>query len=147
MKLSTEDRFEIEDLYRRYAYGFDEGDGDAWRQVFTPDGAFVRGGDFPDLVGSDELAGFVEERHAVAPKVTHHTTNILIEKTAEGAVGRAYVLALRIEDGEVHLRNAGRYDDEFVQHEGRWRIRVRRFETWLDDETYDAAFLFQKSAG
>jgi uncharacterized protein (TIGR02246 family) len=113
MKLSIEDRVEIEDLYARYGYGFDEGDGAAWAAVFTPDGSFLRDGE-PDLVGSEALSSFVEERAASAPHVTHHTTNILIEGTPGGARGKAYVIALRMDGGTMRLRNLGRYDAAFV---------------------------------
>ena len=142
MELSNEDRWEIRDLYFRYSYAFDEGDGAAWAAVFTPDGSFLRSGE-PDLVGSAALAAFVAERTALAPNVSHHPSNILIEASPDGARGKAYILALRMDGRELRLRNFGRYDDEFVKFEGAWRIAVRRFTGWLEPGTSDSAFMLE----
>jgi hypothetical protein len=146
MSLSTEDRLEIQELYARYAHCFDSEDAEGYAAVFTPDGRFVRPG-FPDLVGTDALTAFVHERHAEAPGVSHHVSNLLVEDTGGGVRGRAYVLVLRVVAGEpLILRNLGLYDDALIQVDGAWRFKIRTFTSWLEPAQIDRPFSFLDAA-
>ena len=145
MSLTVEDRLEIHELYARYAYAFDSNDGASWADVFTADGRFLRPGE-PDIVGSDALEAFVGERNAMAPGVSHHTTSITLEDAGDGARGRAYVLVLRVHEGALRLRNMGRYADELVAVDGRWRFRQREYTPWISPEMADARVSLELSA-
>jgi hypothetical protein len=146
MALSTEDRLEIHELYARYAHCFDAEDAEGYAAVFAPDGRFVRPG-LPDLVGTQALVDFVHERHAATPGVSHHVSNLLVEETAGGVRGRAYVLVLRVVAGEpLILRNLGLYDDELVQVDEAWRFNTRTFTSWLEPAQLDRPFSFLDAA-
>jgi ketosteroid isomerase-like protein len=139
MSLSVEDRLDIHDLYARYAYAFDAGDGDAWAGLFTANGRFLREGE-PDLVGRPVLRQFALDRNAAAPGVSHHTTSITVEGDGDAAHGAAYVLVLRVSDGELRLRNMGTYTDEIRRVGDQWQFARRVYRTWLSPEMVDAEF-------
>jgi hypothetical protein len=142
MALSADDRLALHELYARYAYAFDGADGDVWSALFTPDGVFV----LPDgtaVSGTDELRKFVVARSDDAPGMRHLMTNILLDESGDGALGRAYFLAFRLGgDGQFRLRNFGRYEDEFVRAGGGWLIRSRRVVAELPLELVDLPFSF-----
>lgn len=119
---------EIIDLYARYSYAFDEGDGEAVARLFTVDGKFDRAGTDP-VVGRESLAAFVNA--AAGRGMRHIVSNILVEPTDSGARGQAYVLVLLVGGSEPAA--FGRYDDEFVHTPEGWRIRVRRFTPFVSD--------------
>src|SRR5688572_20332509 len=55
--LTALDYAEIEQLYGRYAFGYDTGNGELWARAFTADGTFVLPGG-KALVGRQQLAEF-----------------------------------------------------------------------------------------
>lgn len=143
MPLDPGQRAEIHELYARYAHSFDAGDGEGYAAVFTDDGVFSLGAE-RDVRGAVELAAFVGERGDATPGITHHTTNILLDETADGVRGAAYVIVLRTSPGEpLRFRNMGRYDDDIVrQPDGTWRFRRRVFTSWLAPEDLDRPIAF-----
>jgi uncharacterized protein (TIGR02246 family) len=56
--LSYEDRVAIDALLAGYAYAFDTGDGEAFADLFTPDGSFVNLG-VATMTGREALVEFV----------------------------------------------------------------------------------------
>jgi uncharacterized protein (TIGR02246 family) len=137
MTLTSDDRWEINDLYARYAFGWDDADGQAFAAVFTPDGVFHRPED-PPLVGRAEIAAFVAERAQIQPGIRHFTTNIVIEGDQDDtARGTAYVIALRIADDNVRIRAVGRYHDLLRRLDEGWRIADRKLELWLPRDLWD----------
>jgi hypothetical protein len=52
--LTAQDHIDIQQLYAAYNNAFDEGNGEAYAQLFTPDGMFN------DLAGRDALVAFVK---------------------------------------------------------------------------------------
>jgi hypothetical protein len=138
MMLSPQDRIEINDLYARYAYAFDSNSAQQWGELFTPEGVFRLEG-FGDISGRAAIEAFARERNAVAPNVSHHTTNVVVEETANGVLGRAYVLALRIDGEQLRIRNLGAYRDTLEKFAGSWRFALRHFSSWLDPDLVDAA--------
>jgi 3-phenylpropionate/cinnamic acid dioxygenase small subunit len=146
MSLTSEDRATLHDLYARYAYAFDGADADAWAGLFAAEGRFLPPG-VPDVVGTDALRAFVAARSADAPGMRHLMSNVLVESTDSGAQGSAYFLCFRLDpDGTFRLRNFGRYDDEFVQEDGAWKIASRRVVSELAAGLVDAPFAFDASS-
>lgn len=127
--LSFENYFEIRNLYARYAFTFDRGEGDAWAELFVPDGKMIMGAQ--ELAGRAELGAFVEERYERFPNMRHYTTNVELEADGDGVRGRAYVLVLRIEGETLQLRTMGEYEDELVHDGERWRFAVRRYDACM----------------
>jgi len=129
--LTALDYAEIQQLYGRYAFGYDTGNGELWANAFTADGTFVLPGG-KTLAGRQQLAEF-----AAAPgsnkgptNVFHVNSNITIEPSREGATGTAYVLLVNIgESGKPStLTGGGIYRDEFVKTSDGWRIKKRIYQ-------------------
>jgi uncharacterized protein (TIGR02246 family) len=129
--LTALDYAEIQQLYGRYAVGYDSGNGEMWAGVFTPDGTFELPGG-KTLAGRKQLAEF-----AAAPgnnkgptNVFHVNSNITIEPSADGATGVAYVMLVNIgESGKPSaLTGGGIYRDVFVKTAEGWRIKKRVFQ-------------------
>jgi limonene-1,2-epoxide hydrolase len=126
-------RQEINDLYARYSLTFDNGDGTEFARLFTEDGQFVRSGVAP-VQGSAALAEFARTAAARSPGTRHFVSNILIEPSDEGAVGTAYVLALRIGSTVLRLVSMGRYEDVFIRTAQGWRFSKREFSAFTPPE-------------
>jgi hypothetical protein len=140
--LSIEDRFELHELCARYAHAFDSGDAETWSALFAPDGRFVLPDGTP-ISGRGPLREFVLTRTAETPGMRHLISNILVEESGSGARGVAYFYALRFgDDGQLRLRNIGRYMDEYVRDDGRWLFGSRQVVQELSPGLVDAPFAF-----
>ena len=129
--LTALDYIEIQQLYGRYAIGYDTGNGGLWASAFTADGTFVLPGG-KILSGRQQLTDF-----AAAPgnnkgptNVFHSNSNITIEPSRDGATGTSYVLLVNIgESGKPSaLTGGGIYRDEFVKTSEGWRIKKRVYQ-------------------
>jgi hypothetical protein len=129
--LTALDYIEIQQLYGRYAIGYDTGNGEMWAKAFTADGTFVLPGG-KMLTGRQQLADF-----AAAPgnnkgptNVFHVNSNITIEPSAEGATATSYVVLVNIGEGgkPSALTGGGIYRDEFVKTSEGWRIKKRIYQ-------------------
>jgi SnoaL-like domain len=129
--LTALDYAEIQQLYGRYAIGYDTGNGEMWAQAFTSDGTFMLPGG-KSLAGRKQLAEF-----AAAPgsnkgptNVFHVNSNTTIEPTPEGAKGTAYVVLVNIgaNGAPSTLTGGGIYRDEFVKTAEGWRIKKRIYQ-------------------
>lgn len=142
MSISPADRLEIHELYARYAVHFDGGDAQAWADLFSERGRFLLEGQ-PYVEGRKALAAFARERIAGTPGIRHITTNVVIDETADGVVGQAYVLVLCKVPGEpLRLRTLGAYVDELVPDGEGWRFQSRRFTPWILPDEAGRAFVF-----
>jgi uncharacterized protein (TIGR02246 family) len=143
-RLTAEDRFEIYELYARYAHCYDFGRADELAALFTADGSFVRPG-LDRLQGREAIREYVAERTAAAPGCIHQTGNIYLEGREDGSVrGHAYAVVMRLAPGDVlRCRNLGFYDDEIVSTDGGWRFARRDYGSWADSTTVDAPFAFE----
>lgn len=130
MKLSTEDRLEILDLYARYSWTFDERRAGEWAALFVEDGAFVIVGG-PRVDGRAGLEAFADKMSKRYPGIRHLVTGITVEAEGEGARGRAYVVAV-VPDGNGGFRDLeqGSYEDRFVSGPEGWRFHTRTFTDW-----------------
>ena len=129
--LTALDYQEIQQLYGRYAIGYDTGNGELWARAFTADGTFVLPGG-KTLDGRQQLAEF-----AAAPgndkgptNVFHVNSNITIEPSREGATATAYVLLVNLgANGKPStLTGGGIYRDQFVKTSEGWRIKKRIYQ-------------------
>lgn len=126
--LTSLDYIEIQQLAIRYAYGLDTAadNGYLYANVFTEDGEFI-GRQTPFTKGRDALARVARSVRKGNPRfVRHFITNHEIRPSAEGAVGRVYLLVADVEEGEpssVYI--GGRYEDVYVKTAEGWRIKRR----------------------
>lgn len=131
-------------LYAHYAHAFDLNNAGEWAQLFTPDGVFRLEG-YGEVVVRGALIEFVLSRNGSTPEISHHTTNVVAVGTSEGADGRAYAFALRIDEENIRIRNVGGYVDKLVMHEGKWRFSLRHFSSWLVPGLVDASIATRNS--
>jgi len=128
--LTPLDYLEIRQLVARYAYAVDTGaeNGDVYASLFSPDGAFAdRTG--RETKGRDALAALARRNTRGQQSAFHFIVNHVIEPSPEGAVGKQYLLQLRIGDGERpnDVFGGGHYDDVYVKTPGGWRFKRRQF--------------------
>jgi ketosteroid isomerase-like protein len=133
--LSAEDRLDIQDLIARYAWALDTADEAGFVDCFAKDGELVwEVFETPAAWrGHEALARFIaffRSRPESAGR-QHHVSNIVLEPSDEGAVGRCYVaVALRQGDGPHRLNVMGWYEDRYVCEDGRWKIAQRVIRDW-----------------
>ena len=142
-ELSPADYIEINQLYSKYSYALDTGDGPGRAATFTPDGYFKAAinnhvPDSPQQM-SERTTRFGNQGRR------HLMMNVTITPTAEGAAGRAYAVILGPSKGEADDRalegKSGFYVDTLVNTKDGWRFKTREF--WRDN---DADSPFRKGA-
>ena len=129
--LTALDYAEIQQLYSRYAFGHDTttDDGGMYARSFTEDGVFdvtnPPGDQGAPVRGREQLKAFAKGFGARLDAPYHYATNILIEPTAEGVMGAAYVITVgKAEDG---IRLKGVFHDQLVKTPDGWRFKKRTF--------------------
>jgi hypothetical protein len=129
-RLAPADYIEIRQLVARYAYAVDTGadNGNVYASLFAPDGAFAdRMG--RETKGRDALAALARRNTRGPQSAFHFIVNHVIEPTSEGAVGKEYLLQLRIGEGERpnDIFGGGHYEDVYVKTPDGWRFKRRQF--------------------
>jgi hypothetical protein len=128
--LTALDYAEIQQLYGRYAIGFDSGNGEMFARAFASDATFQAPNNV--IAGRDKLAEFAARPRADKgpTNVRHVVASTTIEPSAEGATGTAYVLLVTIgESGKAStLTGGGIYRDTFVKTAEGWRIKTRTYQ-------------------
>jgi len=126
------DREQIEALIFGYADLIDAGDFDGLGRLFAD--AELRFAGFDEFrAGHDEVRSLYEATtrryEDGTPKSKHLVTNVVVEvdQDAGTATGRSYFTVLQAVPGALVLQPviAGRYHDEFMRVEGRWRFSSR----------------------
>lgn len=128
--LTALDYAEIQQLYGRYAIGFDTGSGEMFAQAFTRDGVFQTPN--ATMEGYEKLAEFGSRPNATKgpTNVFHVVSNVTIAPSPEGATGTAYVLLVNLgKTGQASsLAGGGIYHDVFVKGPEGWRIKKRVYQ-------------------
>jgi hypothetical protein len=139
--LTAMDYVQIRQLVARYAYALDTGgnNGYDFADLFTPDGAFVD----PNAKGREQLAALARGDRMGPLNTTHYAMNLVIEPTADGAIGRQYVTEFNFDDnvpplgkrtqwevvgdkrGDL-LKDGGQYKDVYVKTAKGWRFKSRQ---------------------
>jgi 3-phenylpropionate/cinnamic acid dioxygenase small subunit len=131
-----EDEAAIRDTLYAYGSALDYGDRDQFLDCFTADADYVvamrigSSGAFA-FSGRDELGAYFDgHTHAPAAWHKHVTTNATVTVNGNAAWATSYFLRVdaRAEAGPATVLASGRYRDELVRDEGRWRIRSRTCE-------------------
>jgi hypothetical protein len=123
--LSVEDRSAIAEIIASYCHALDLGRWDEFRTFFVEDCTLDFGRLMGVFEGSEGVQRFTEIMAGLGLFMRHFTTNIVIRGDGERARVESYVLAITGPSGG-RAQTTGRYEDEFVKVDGRWRIRVRR---------------------
>jgi SnoaL-like domain len=128
--LTPTDYLEIRQLVARYAYAVDTGadNGNVYALLFAPDGTFAdRMG--RETKGRDALAALARRNTRGPQSAFHFIVNHVIEPTGDGAVGKEYLLQLRLGEGERpnDVFGGGHYEDIYVKTTDGWRFKRRQF--------------------
>lgn len=128
--LTAADYLEIKQLVARYAYAVDSGaeGGAVYAGLFAPDGAFAdRMG--RETRGKEALMALAKRNTRGPQSAFHFIVNHVIEPSPEGAVGKEYLVQMRIGDGERpnDIFGGGHYDDIYVKTPDGWRFKRRQF--------------------
>ena len=123
--LSTDDRLAIAEIIARYCWAIDQRDWTGFTDMFTEDCRLDFGNVMGVFEGADGLRNFATTMSGLDLLMRHYTTNVVIEGDGSRARARSYVLALT-GSGAGRSQATGRYEDDFVKVDGRWRIRTRR---------------------
>lgn len=121
-----EEKDAIREQMARYCFHFDNGEFDAWLDLFTPDGAFDLGarGRF---AGRDSLQQFLKSLPLTngVPMMKHCVMNSIVTVDGERATAHSYVVVIR--GGErLAVSVAGRYEDQLVKTAGGWCFQERK---------------------
>ncbi len=128
------DYLQIQQLVNRYGWALDSGadNGFAYADLYTTDGVFTGTNQGPggrSYQGRENLAALARGGPRGPLYVSHYATNIVIEPTADGAVGHTYVAIFKLGEGGKPsvLDHGGRYDDVFAKTGEGWRFKHRTY--------------------
>jgi uncharacterized protein (TIGR02246 family) len=121
------DRTKILELTARYNRCYDEGDAEAFADLFTDDGVMDVEGGFR-VEGRE---GLVQMCAHMPWGIMHVTTDAIVEVHGDTATQRLTLMVLRRAgaDGEGSvstLTTSGRYTDDLVRTADGWRFKTRR---------------------
>ena len=121
-----EEKDAIRELMARACFHFDNGEFEAWLDLYAPDGAFDLGarGRF---VGRDNLQKFLKSLPLTngLPMMKHCVMNTIVSVNGDRATARSYVVV--VQGGEqLAVSIAGRYEDGLAKVGGAWRFTERK---------------------
>ena len=125
--LTAQDYIEIQQLVARYPYALDQNpdEGQSYANLFTTDAVFRQ----PRTEGRPNLAKMASGAPHGAKYTRHFLANHVIEATADGAVGKQYLVAVDIgESGQPSsIFLGGHYEDVYAKTAEGWRFKTRTF--------------------
>ena len=124
-QLSAEDRVAIAEILAAYCHAIDLGRWEGFPALFTDDCRLDFGSLMGVFEGHEGVARFVDTMSRLGLFMRHYTTNLVVTGDEQRARAESYVLAITGAPGSSS-QTTGRYEDELVKRDGRWRIRVRR---------------------
>lgn len=119
---ALEDRAEIGRLRALYCHYIDQHRWDDVADLFTEDCEYH--GRLELIRGRDGLVAYFQRSADAMEAAWHRSLNETLDLDGDRATGAAYFDVPCVVDGTPMLC-AGRYEDEFVKREGRWRFRRR----------------------
>ena len=132
--VSTEDYLQIEQLYARNFHAIDTGSGVAFADTFTEDGELVNG-QGPGRANADRSPRKGRQALILAGSnggARHLMTNLVVNRTAEGAKGSIYLLMYNVRTIPATFVETAIYDDTLVKTPQGWRFKRR--VVWRDDD-------------
>jgi len=122
-----EDQEEIRRLLTEYGARLDDWDARGFAELFAEDGEWFAPPDYRSR-GRAAIQAMIERLAATgpAPGQSHILTNFVIDVAGDQANARScfYVLSAS-EEGAPRIRLSGRYIDELVRENGRWKFAKR----------------------
>ena len=144
---AADERLQIYELMDRYGVVHDFGTPEEYAALFTADVQISVGAGPPVVKGHDALVAMAARDHQrfgggatadgkSALIMRHVISNRLVDLVGkDSARGSCYVTTLiRTPDNGLAVLSIGRYEDEYVRQDGRWRISKRRILLDLGDQ-------------
>jgi uncharacterized protein (TIGR02246 family) len=136
-----QDRAEIEELVANYVKALDTLDADLYANVFTEDAVYdVTGTVYEGRDAIRKIVTNLQESRArneaegtESPALYHVMSNSSVELVDEhNARHTSYAQTVRAaENGQFIVGFMGRYEDEIVKRDGRWRIKTRKLVSFV----------------
>lgn len=136
LRIADADYIEIQQLYARYCFALDKGNGEDFAALFTADGEFVGGrgpgnakADRPARKGTADLVKF-----ASVSGTRHFNTNLILTPTADANIvhGAVYLLLYSARTVPPSLVETAICDDVIVKTPQGWKFQKR--VVWRDDD-------------
>jgi uncharacterized protein (TIGR02246 family) len=124
--LTDKDRAEIRQLLDTYVTALDGCKPAEYANLFTADGSFISG-PRGTMTGHEKIESLVTSERHCQPGATagatmgHAFSKVVIEPTAEGAMGKVYL------PGRDPSSSGGHYEDRYVKTAGGWRFKSRTY--------------------
>ena len=134
MSLTAEDRVEIQNLAGRYSQALDDGDPDAWAEVWTDDGVMEMVAQERWITG-DSLRALAAARDDSTPQSRHMPSTFVIDGEGDEASMSSYVTVVSCDD-PAKIVFQGRYVDKIRRVGGSWKLAHRTILTdWIEPAT------------
>ena len=134
MSLSAEDRAEIQNLAGRYSHALDDGDPEAWAEVWTDDGVMEMVTQERWITG-DALRALAAGPDDSTPQSRHMPSTFVIDGDGDEASMSSYVTVVRCDD-PAQIVFQGRYVDTLRRVDGAWKLAHRTILTdWIEPAT------------
>jgi hypothetical protein len=128
-EVSVADELAVRRILAEYCHFVDDAEFADLVDLFSPDGELVYGS--VAARGPDELLTFFADRQGrPEQRGKHLTMNTVVDVRGDTAVARSDYVHVMPAGGELVPVRAGRYRDELVRLDGRWRLRRREILPW-----------------
>jgi uncharacterized protein (TIGR02246 family) len=123
VKVALEDRLAIEETLARYVHAIDEGDGNTWASLFTPDGSLKASGKV--VGGRPALRTMVRKLYERnGDRLRHSITNVVIDEIkGDRARLRAYGL-VTLWTEPPSLSTFAVYTIDMVRSDDEWKFEM-----------------------
>lgn len=120
-----EEKDAIRELMARACFHFDNGEFEAWLDLFTADGTFDLGA-IGRHSGREALQKFLQSLPLTngLPMMKHCVMNSIVNVAGDQATAQSYVAVVRGGD-QLVISVAGRYEDQLVKTAKGWRFKER----------------------
>ncbi len=139
-RLTAQDYAEIQQLSARYAFAIDTctNSGYDYADLYVDDGQFSVSEAWGEIggvlaKGREALAvaagggknGCQDPKTQMGYGISHIAVNHVILPTAQGAIGKSYLLAIGVGGKPTTIEIQGGYEDVYVRTSGGWRFKSR----------------------
>jgi hypothetical protein len=141
-RLTAQDYEEITQLSNRYVWAIDActNAGYDFADLFTPDGEWSLSEAFgvpgnraktkgrealAAIAGGDGKGGCRDPKTMLGYGISHFVVNHVITPTADGAIGKCYLLAIGVGGDATKIERQGGYEDVYVKTSAGWRFKSR----------------------
>jgi uncharacterized protein (TIGR02246 family) len=128
-RIVGDDEDQVRRTLAEYSQWCDDGEFGSWAELFTQDARLVLGGQATE--GRGAIRRYMEQLQPPEARGKHITSNTTIAVVGDVATATTDYLFVRATPTGLALIAAGRYVDELVRGEDRWRFSQREITLLL----------------